>query len=126
VFPDTSPEVKRGVLRWRGHLQPTWVCKSYLIDIEYRIGWIARVRVITPSLTDGIDRPLPHVYIGGYLDGALCLHLDVDWRPHMPLINTIIPWTVEWLFFYEIWRFTDEWYGTGEWPPRRHSSASAA
>ena len=28
--------------------------------------------------------------------------------------NTIIPWTIEWLYFYELWLATGEWLGGGE------------
>jgi hypothetical protein len=119
VFADASSLVRRGELRWHGQLQPTWASRIYDVALDYSIGRIARVRVVRPNLTEGLGRPLPHVYIGGYFDGALCLHLQQDWGHHMPLVNTIIPWTIEWLFFYEVWRFTDTWCGTGEWPPRR-------
>jgi len=29
---------------------------------------------------------------------------------------TIIPWTIEWLYFYKIWLATGEWCGGGEHP----------
>lgn len=32
------------------------------------------------------------------------------------LADTIIPWTVEWLYFYELWLATGEWLGGGEHP----------
>lgn len=28
----------------------------------------------------------------------------------MLLVETIVPWTSEWLYFYEIWLVTGEWY----------------
>ena len=38
----------------------------------------------------------------------------------MPIADTIIPWTSEWLFFYELWLATGgEWLGEGEHPPPR-------
>ena len=30
------------------------------------------------------------------------------------IANTIIPWTVEWLYYYELWLATGEWLGGGE------------
>jgi hypothetical protein len=110
------------VLSWRGRLKPTWLCETYEVNLQYRLGSIAVVRVVSPEITKDLERALPHVYAGN----ALCLHLKDDWGPHLHLVNTIIPWTVEWLFFYEIWRYTDKWCGTGDWPPRRQSEDSAA
>ena len=37
----------------------------------------------------------------------------------MSIADTIVPWTAEWLVYYEIWLMTGEWYGGGDWPPRR-------
>jgi hypothetical protein len=37
----------------------------------------------------------------------------------MSIADTIVPWTAEWLVHYEIWLMTGEWYGGGDWPPRR-------
>ena len=35
----------------------------------------------------------------------------------MLIAETIVPWASEWLFYYEIWKGTGEWYGGGDWPP---------
>ncbi len=53
---------------------------------------------------------LPHYY---HDKQALCLYDAVDWRPWMKLADTIVPWTVEWLWFYELWKATGEWHGSG-------------
>jgi hypothetical protein len=37
----------------------------------------------------------------------------------LSIADTIVPWTAEWLVHYEIWLMTGEWYGGGDWPPRR-------
>jgi hypothetical protein len=42
----------------------------------------------------------------------------------MFLADTILPWAVEWLAYYEIWLATGVWYGGGEWPPRRMGGKS--
>jgi hypothetical protein len=34
----------------------------------------------------------------------------------MPIADTIIPWTSEWLFFYELWLASGEWHGGGHDP----------
>ena len=37
-------------------------------------------------------------------------------NPRMLIANTTLPWTAEWLFFYELWLVTGEWDGGGHWP----------
>ena len=34
----------------------------------------------------------------------------------MLIVDTTIPWTSEWLIYYEIWRATGDLYGGGEAP----------
>jgi hypothetical protein len=63
---------------------------------------------------------LPHVYG----DGALCLHLAGEWSSDMLVVDSIIPWTAEWLINYEIWKATGEWHGGGQWPPGEGTAAA--
>jgi hypothetical protein len=42
----------------------------------------------------------------------------------MSIADTIVPWTSEWLMYYEIWLATSDWYGGGVWPPRRTAADS--
>lgn len=46
----------------------------------------------------------------------LCLYYAGDWYSTMSISDTIIPWTVEWLFHYEIWLTTGVWNGGGKHP----------
>ena len=32
----------------------------------------------------------------------------------MLIVNTIIPWTTEWLAHYELWKRSGRWYGDGD------------
>ncbi|MFM2393213.1 MAG: hypothetical protein RLZZ546_1195 [Bacteroidota bacterium] len=56
---------------------------------------------------------LPHVYCNKTQE--LCLYYPKfkEWDFSKIILNTIIPWTMEWLFFYEIWLSTGQWYGKG-------------
>jgi hypothetical protein len=113
-FPDVHATLSRGSLIWTGDLQPTPLSRSYGIEIHYQPPRVPRVRVLDELETrDG--RTLPHTYVGGWL----CLHEDRDWGPAMSIADTIVPWTSEWLMYYEIWLATGDWYGGGDWPPPR-------
>jgi len=117
-FPGGRGAVKCGRLVWTTSLQPTPLSRSYRIEIVYDGRRQPRVRVLDKLATrDG--KVLPHTYIGD----LLCLHESDDWTPTMSIADTIVPWTSEWLVHYEIWLATGDWYGGGEWPPRRRNEA---
>ena len=113
-FPEGRVQLRGGRLIWTGRIHPTPLSRAYLVQVDYRDGRIPEVRVL--DSLDGRDgEALPHVYEGG----TLCLHLPGEWTSDMLLVDSTVPWTAEWLINYEIWRATGEWYGGGEWPPRR-------
>ncbi len=54
---------------------------------------------------------------------ALCLWdpEEMYWDPEMTIATTIIPWTSEWLLFFEYWQISGEFLGPGRHPPRRRN-----
>jgi len=120
---------------WEGPVKPA--SKTYTIRIVYfrrRFfdGWhlsngYVTVHVVDPligvTMRDGDD--LPHVY---WNDRApdwprLCLWdpKEMYWDPEMSIATTIIPWTSEWLLFFEYWQITGEFCGPGRHPDRRRN-----
>ena len=75
-------------------------------------------------MLDGDD--LPHIYWNSRapLWPALCLWdpVETDWDPEMTIAATIIPWTSEWLLFFEYWQISGEFLGPGRHPPRRRNA----
>jgi hypothetical protein len=61
---------------------------------------------------------LPHIYNHGRRGTQLCLYLPMsgEWSAEMWLAETFVPWTVEWLKFFELWLVDGEWRGGGEHP----------
>lgn len=111
---------------WEGELRP--VSETYCVRVVDQRGcddglvvFTARwptVRVISPTLSRrsaAPDQPVPHLY--GPHDHQrgpeLCLFYptDRDWAEHMLVAESIVPWAVEWLFYYEMWQVTGEWGG---------------
>lgn len=90
---------------WRGELRPTEESRSYQVAISHSLGGIPKVRVLQSQ----IDPLAPHLYS----DGTLCLYWPREWRwhDHRLLAETIVPWTANWLYFYELWQITGEWLG---------------
>lgn len=61
---------------------------------------------------------LPHIYPSEGPGISLCLWWPKrrEWNWRMKLSETYIPWTAEWLWYFEDWLFTKEWAGGGEHP----------
>lgn len=116
-FPDAKVSLKPNRLQWIGKLQPSENSRIYTVRVVYRLGKHPQVRVLAPELEAGLAESLPHVF----RYDNLCLYRDGEWTTDMLIAETIVPWASEWLFYYEIWRGTGEWYGGGDWPPVNRS-----
>jgi hypothetical protein len=91
---------------------------TYEIEIKYHIGNIPRVFVLSPKLEMwGEEKSIPHTYSSN----EICVYLpnNDEWLASAFIADTIIPWTLLWLFFYEIWLATGKWFGGGIHPVRR-------
>lgn len=109
-FPGSTIKVRANAFVWEGALRPTSTSHCYRVRISYARGDWPQVRVLSPTLDTRLGERLPHVF----REGTLCLHTEDDWRPSMLLADTILPWTCEWLFYYELWLATGAWYGNEE------------
>ena len=112
---------------WTGNLMPQFT--SYRVQVQYVVGNFPKVRVLAPPLErqPGNDEGhLPHVY-GPLDDPTLCLFDPVseEWDFTMLISQTIIPWTIDWLTFYEFWVMTGVWSGGGRHPTQRNEETSA-
>ncbi len=89
---------------WIGYLQPSPSSSRYRVQIVYHGTGRPVVHVLEPKISDDA----PHTYP----DGSLCLYYkDGTWTQAKMLAETILPWTAEWLFFYEYWLSTGKWLG---------------
>ncbi len=110
-FPDF--EFRHKGMSWYGSLQPTDESPRYRIKVTYRLPNSPQVWVLQPAIAaDAKHR---------YRNQSLCLHYprDGDWQPGFFLADTILPWTAEWLYYYELWQIDPEhrWLG----PEASHS-----
>lgn len=97
----------------RGHQQPTWIgslkpkdsSPVYTIKIVLTASHPS-VWVLSPQLPPNV----PHIYPESR---SLCLYYPSDrsWGRQKLLAKTIVPWTAEWLYLYELWCITNQWYG---------------
>jgi hypothetical protein len=122
IFPQFSARWGAVWATWTGTLKPTPLSRTYEVQIRYRLGASPKVDVLSPPLerlSDGT--PIPHVYPGN----RPCLYLphSGEWTSCMFIADTIVPWIVLWLYYYEIWRVTGEWLGEGIHPDRKAEEA---
>lgn len=83
----------------------------------YRQDATPHVLVVMPDLIDlAGGRKLPHVY--EQRPTRLCLYLPRarEWNGSMSMSETIMPWTILWLFYFEEWLVSDDWKGGGVHP----------
>jgi hypothetical protein len=118
MFPDSSLHREgEKILIWKCSITPSSLSMTYKVKLKYIRNCI-EVYIIDPNplkLAEGETR-LPHVY--SHEQQKLCLYYpkNKEWNASMFLTETIIPWTCEWLFHYEIWLGTGEWHGGGIHP----------
>lgn len=118
-YPDGKNRItKHACLIWRGKISPTPLSQEYSVLITYKLGWSPRVWVVGDELEKLDDPEFPHKY-DIEIDTKkvrICLYRYQEFNDYKYLSKTIIPWTIEWLYFYEIWLATGEWCGGGEHP----------
>jgi hypothetical protein len=115
IYPNSNVKVYKNYrLEWYGELRPTSLSENYRIRLTYKLSERPNVWVVEPELKQYDDKPIQH----RFGDGTLCLFRFkyCEWDETMSIARTIIPWTSLWLFYYEIWLATGEWYGGGEHP----------
>lgn len=113
-YPAFTTRMEHGGLTIEGTIQPTSMSEEYRVRIEYAWNHAPRVIVLSPELErheSGDEIPHRHTDEGR----PLCLYFakNREWSSFDPISETTIPWTAEWLFFYEIWRATRSWIGGG-------------
>lgn len=117
-YPESSCFVHAGTLTWEGDVCPTALSRTYRVTITYKKGFRPQVTVTGDDLP-GLNRSdFPHKFAIDRENGSveICLHLRHEFDASMLISDCIIPWTAEWLYFYEIWLATGEWCGGGKHP----------
>lgn len=114
AFPKFRVRRKDGELVIHGAIQPSEGSRSYKIRLTYRCGHHPRVYVESPQLVNNIKGEAPpHRFVES--GNPLCLYYNKgwEWSSRQAIADTIIPWTSEYLLFYELWLATGEWLGGG-------------
>jgi hypothetical protein len=105
-FPFFHSRISGVELTCRGFIIPTDQSPAYRVEIKY-IPWCAPdVRIIEPKIS---FTPSAHMY----QSNNLCLYdwREQPWQKNWHLHETVVPWTAEWLIFYELLLLTGKWHG---------------
>lgn len=118
TYPSSICEIRGDTLWWHGKIQPTPISKEYSVIMTYKLWKSPSVWVIGEELQKLDDPEFPHRYKKDEKNQMvrICLYRYAEFSSKKFLAKTIIPWAVEWLYFYEIWLTTGEWCGGGEHP----------
>ena len=113
-IPGFDVQVQGKKLIGRGRLRPLEITDEYTVEIQYKLGEGPHVYILDPPLQYRNGVRAEHMYG----DNEPCLYLprSGEWRQSKLLTETIVPWTMLWLAFYETWLVTGEWDGGGVHP----------
>ncbi len=103
-FPSFRLIQNKKEIYWVGELQPTPTSQKYRIKIIHH-PYTPQVFIVDPEVVSFA----PH----RYSDSSLCLYHpnDNSFDGETLISDTIIPWTSEWLYFYEAWLDEGVWWG---------------
>lgn len=106
-------------LIWEQEIQSDKFSKKYTIRIEYDMS-VPKVYINNQNILQSKNDIIPHNYYTKYISDKnqivqLCLFYPKrkEWQRYMYIADTIVPWAIEWIYYYEMWRITGEWYGGG-------------
>lgn len=95
-------------------LRPTAISELYQVKIVYTENKWVKIFVINKTLEIAKNRSkLPHVYDSQKQQLCLYSPSKKEWTCHNYIIDTIIPWISEWLYYYELWLPEGKWLGGG-------------
>ena len=116
MYPQFTWSVQGEAIVFRGKIRVKPEFSEYSLEIKYEKGCSPKVYVKNPQLVPNA----PHVYPS---DRRLCLyHPDnFKWSDDKLVAKEIMQWTQAWLYFYECWLDTGNWYG----PEAPHGGAKS-
>lgn len=120
-WPDfTGKRLADGALIWLGPLRPK--ARPYVVSVIWKPGAMSLpyVMVDDPPLEPrpgGTFAEIPHLifYAEKPEQSGLCLFDPGgrEWTPADLIAETTLPWTAEWLAYYELWHLTGAWLAPG-------------
>lgn len=97
----------RDTLVCTGVIRPSEYSRTYTIKISYKVWGKPHVWITDPIIEYNEDI---HMFKES---NNLCLyyHKENPWKDSYHIYDKIIPWTSEWLVFYELYLIYGKWFG---------------
>lgn len=97
--------VSNGAIYCYGYFKPSEYSVTYYYKIRFIPEKPPKVFITNPVIQYNDDI---HLY---KQDNSLCLYYpkDFSWTKDSRLYNTVVPWTHEWILFYELYQITGIW-----------------
>jgi hypothetical protein len=119
--------LRAGRLTWRYVASPSPLSRKYSMRLQFAHGGVPEAYVDAPDLQSlAGDRTIPHLYCRKLFKLCLYLPRTYEWQPQMRLDQTVVPWSVLWLFYFEEWLLSDDWKGGGMHPGSDNVGRGAA
>lgn len=117
TYTTLSSNISKNVMICSLKVKPTEYSKEYVITIQYDAK-TPKVFLYNQGILKNSDEIIPHIYKKNFVDVnhenvQICLYYPKykEWDKSMYIASTIIPWAIEWLYYYELWRITGKWLG---------------
>lgn len=122
AYPEAKCFITKNKLFWYGNIKPTPLSREYKVHLQYGLNKTPKVWVVGDELKKLNAKDFPHYFdVDSNLKKVrICLYRYQEFSVTKFLAKTIVPWTVEWLYFYEMWLATGRWLGGGEHPMAKH------
>ncbi|MEJ1937149.1 hypothetical protein WDZ92_43705, partial [Nostoc sp. NIES-2111] len=112
-WPESKLELIGGKeLRFSFVVVPNQFSRSYRCLLRIPVAGHPELFVLHPDpqkLASG--RRVPHIYPHDGVGTKLCLWLPKahEWTTEMAMVESYLPWTAEWLDYFEEWLVTNQW-----------------
>lgn len=118
LFPKSVCNISKGRLIWKSKVKPTHLSREYNVELYFSVSKSPEVYIGGDELKKLENKDFPHNYGVDVKNKRvkICLYRYQEFLSNKLLSETIVPWAIEWLYYYEIWLATGEWHGGGEHP----------
>lgn len=105
-FPFLNCTFTSSEMNVQGEFSTTSISQKY--NVLIRFDGLNQPKIF---ILDRIIKYHPDIHV--YRDGSLCLHYpeDKSWSRGKLLAHTVIPWISEWLIYYELYQYYEQWKG---------------
>lgn len=123
-FQFIKKDIEGTDLKMELELQHSSKSKKFVVELEYiEANKIPKIFIDAEQFPEDKLEEIPHKYGIKNRKGKkyveVCLYYKKEWNRTMNISDTIIPWLIEWLYFYDMWLITGKWCGGGKHPTKK-------